>query len=249
MKVVIGLSALIPLLIEKEPFLEETRKLLKIIKSQRIEGYVAKVTLEKFLCEAKNCRSETDAIEIVSMVKGILKECPLNYTILEKDKLYNLIKVTGIEVAQELVCTIANHLEALVTLNAEQLNSMGSTFPVLSVKQVLKRQPLEDSLLFPERIEDSLLFPEPIYEPKVETEMSVVPETDSNVERRLDELEELLMKMNENLNQVLDQDPSNRKPRSSLSKGSKSARLRKLLKDQQSSVNPEIPKDSKFRDY
>ncbi|EGJ30368.1 MULTISPECIES: ribbon-helix-helix protein, CopG family [Moorena] len=79
--------------------------------------------------------------------------------------------------------------------------------------------------------------------------VSPVPKTDSNVERRLDELQELFMEMKENLNHVLDQEPSSRKPRSSLSKGSKSARLRKLLKDQQSSVNPEIPKDSKFRDY
>ncbi|WP_424094335.1 ribbon-helix-helix domain-containing protein [Moorena producens] len=78
---------------------------------------------------------------------------------------------------------------------------------------------------------------------------SPVPKTDSNVERRLDELQELFMEMKENLNQVLDQEPSSRKPRSSVSKGSKSARLRNLVKGEKSSVNPEIPKDSQFRDY
>ncbi|AOY82879.1 MULTISPECIES: ribbon-helix-helix protein, CopG family [Moorena] len=78
---------------------------------------------------------------------------------------------------------------------------------------------------------------------------STVPKTDSHVERRLDELQELFLEMNENLNQVLDQEPSSRKPRSSLSKGSKSARLRNLVKGKQSSVNPEIPQDSQFRDY
>ncbi|NEQ85916.1 MAG: hypothetical protein F6K26_39260 [Moorea sp. SIO2I5] len=75
-------------------------------------------------------------------------------------------------------------------------------------------------------------------------EMSVVPETDSNVERSLDEWEELFLEMKENRNQVLDQDPSNRKPLSSLSKGSKSARLRNLVKGQKSSVNPEMMKEN-----
>ncbi|NEP29600.1 CopG family antitoxin [Moorena sp. SIO3I6] len=51
--------------------------------------------------------------------------------------------------------------------------------------------------------------------------VSPVPKTDSNVERRLDELEKLFLEMNENRNQELDDDPSNRKPRSSVSKGSK----------------------------
>ncbi|OLT61579.1 ribbon-helix-helix protein, CopG family [Moorena bouillonii] len=52
---------------------------------------------------------------------------------------------------------------------------------------------------------------------------SPVPKTDSNVERRLNELQESLMQIQENLNQVLDQEPSSRKPSSSVSKGSKSA--------------------------
>ncbi|NEO04157.1 ribbon-helix-helix protein, CopG family [Moorena sp. SIO3I8] len=79
--------------------------------------------------------------------------------------------------------------------------------------------------------------------------VSPVPKTDSNLERRLDELQELFMEMKENLNQVLDQEPSNRKPGFSVLNGSKSARLRNLVKGKQSSVNPEIPRDSKFKDY
>ncbi|OLT61580.1 hypothetical protein BJP37_23745 [Moorena bouillonii PNG] len=237
------------LVFEQEPFFAETRKLLEIIKSQRIEGYVAQATVAKFFYYAKNLRGEKYATEILSMVMEILKECPFDDTILEKKRLtLKLIEIADFEVAEGVLCTIANHLEAFVTLNSKKLNYMGSIFPVLSVKQVLDRQPLEDCFHLSEPIEDSLLFPEPIYEPKVETEMSVVPETDSNVERRLDKLEELYMKMNENLNQVLDQDPSSRKPRSSLSKGSKSARLRNLVKGEKSSVNPEIPSDSQFRD-
>ncbi|NEP34028.1 MULTISPECIES: DUF1822 family protein [Moorena] len=120
---------------------------MEIIESQRIEGYVAKSTVAKFFYYAKILRSEKDATEILSLVMGILKECSVDYTILEKDRLYDLIKVTGFEVAEELVCAIANNLEAFVTLNAQQLNSMGFTFPVLpvfSVKQVLDRQSLED---------------------------------------------------------------------------------------------------------
>ncbi|OLT61581.1 hypothetical protein BJP37_23750 [Moorena bouillonii PNG] len=134
------------LLIEQEPFSAQTLKLLEIIESQRIEGYVAKATMAKLFYYAKILRSEKDATQILSMVMGILKECPFDYTISEKDRLYNLIEVTGFEVAEELVCARVNNLEALVTLNAQQLNSMGFTFPVLpvlSVKQVLERQSLE----------------------------------------------------------------------------------------------------------
>ncbi|NEO00380.1 MAG: DUF1822 family protein [Moorea sp. SIO3I7] len=119
---------------------------MEIIESQRIEGYVAKATVAKLFYYAKILRSEKDATQILSMVMGILKECPFDYTISEKDRLYNLIEVTGFEVAEELVCARVNNLEALVTLNAQQLNSMGFTFPVLpvlSVKQVLERQSLE----------------------------------------------------------------------------------------------------------
>ncbi|NEO46079.1 MAG: DUF1822 family protein [Moorea sp. SIO4A3] len=139
---------------------------MEIIESQRMEGYVAKATLAKLFYYAKILRNEKDAREILSMVIGILKECSVDYTILEKEQFYNLIELTGFEVAEELVCAIANNLEALVTvtLNAQELNYMGSSFPVLSVKQVLDRQPLEDSFL----------LSEPIDELKVEPEKSVL---------------------------------------------------------------------------
>ncbi|NEP54317.1 MAG: DUF1822 family protein [Moorea sp. SIO3C2] len=48
----------------------------------------------------------------------------------------------------------------MVTLNAQQLNSMGSSLPVLSVKQVLDRQPLENSFLLSEPIDEQKLEPE-----------------------------------------------------------------------------------------
>ncbi|WP_424094336.1 DUF1822 family protein [Moorena producens] len=137
---------------------------MEIIESQRMEGYVAKATLAKFFYYAKILRGEKDAREIFSMVMGILKECSVDYTILEKEQFYNLIELTGFEVAEELVYAIANNLEALVTLNAQKLNYMGSIFPVLSVKQVLDRQPLEDSFI----------LHEPIYELKVEPENFVL---------------------------------------------------------------------------
>ncbi|NES42675.1 MAG: DUF1822 family protein [Moorea sp. SIO2C4] len=137
---------------------------MEIIESQRMEGYVAKATVAKFFYYAKILRGEKDAREIFSMVMGILKECSVDYTILEKDRLYDLIELTGFEVAEELVYAIANNLEALVTLNAQKLNYIGSSFPVLSVEQVLDRQPLEDSF---HRYE-------PIYELKVEPETSLL---------------------------------------------------------------------------
>ncbi|NET85746.1 MAG: hypothetical protein F6J94_28805, partial [Moorea sp. SIO1F2] len=137
---------------------------MEIIESQRMEGYVAKATVAKLFYYAKILRGEKDAREILSMVMGILKECSVDYTILEKEQFYNLIELTGFEVAEELVYAIANNVEAFVTLNAQQLNSMGSTFPVLSVEQVLDRQPLEDSFH----------LSEPIDELKVEPETSVL---------------------------------------------------------------------------
>ncbi|WP_158517487.1 DUF1822 family protein [Moorena producens] len=137
---------------------------MEIIESQRMEGYVAKATVDKFFYYAKILRGEKDAREILSMVMGILKECSVDNAILEKEQFYNLIELTGFEVAEELVYAIANNLEALVTLNAQKLNYMGSIFPVLSVKQVLDRQPLENSFL----------LSEPIDEPKLEPETSLL---------------------------------------------------------------------------
>ena len=203
MRILVSLSVLMCLLIKQDPFLEQTLKLLEIIESQRIEGYVAKATMAKFFYYAKIIRSEKDAREIFSLVKGILKECSLDYTILEKDRLYDLIELTGFEVAEEVGCAIANNLEAFVTLNAQQLNSMGSTFPVLSVKQVLERQLLEDSFLLSESIdelkvepetskqvlerqplEDSLLLHEPIDELKVEPETSVLNTWQTEIDQK-----------------------------------------------------------------
>ncbi|NEO69481.1 DUF1822 family protein [Moorena sp. SIO3H5] len=131
---------------------------MEIIESQRMEGYIAKSTVAKFFYYAKILRSEKYAREIFSMVMGILKECSVDYTILDKKLLYNLIELTGFELAEELVCAIANNLEAFVSLNAQNLITSG--FPVLSVKQVLDRQPLEDSFLLSEPIDEPNLEPE-----------------------------------------------------------------------------------------
>ncbi|NEN98494.1 MAG: DUF1822 family protein [Moorea sp. SIO3I7] len=140
---------------------------MEIIESQRMEGYVAKATVAKFFYYAKSLRSEKDAREIFSMVMGILKECAVDYTILEKEQFYKIIELTGFEVAEGVICAIANNLGAFVTLNAQQLNSIGFTCPVLrvlSVKQVLDRQ----------RLEYCCLLSEPIDELKVKPETSVL---------------------------------------------------------------------------
>ncbi|NEQ86256.1 MAG: DUF1822 family protein [Moorea sp. SIO2I5] len=148
---------------------------MEIIESQRIEGYVAQATLAKLFYYATNRRGGKDGREMVSIVMRILKECSVDYNILEKERFYDLIKVTGFEVAEELICARANNLEALVTLNAQQLNYMGSIFPVLSVEQVLDRQPLEDSFLLHEPIDELKVEPENFVLNPSQTELAQKP--------------------------------------------------------------------------
>lgn len=142
MRVLVSLGVLMNLLLDRQPFLEDTLRLLEIIESGEIYGYVTEKSLHHFLHEATNKKGFKNAIGIVNDILCILKLCPYEYQILRQE---NLSKSENFEAIEQL-CAETFDLCLIVPEEPEEL---WVSLPVLSVKKCLERRSLEEQLLYP----------------------------------------------------------------------------------------------------
>ncbi|NEO71768.1 DUF1822 family protein [Moorena sp. SIO3H5] len=141
MRVLVSLGVLMNLLLDREPFLEDTLRLLEIIESGQIEGYVTEKSLHHFLHEATNNKGFKDAIGIVNDILYILKLCPDEYQLLRQAKLSQSENFEAIE----QLCAETLDLCLIVPEEPEEWVNL----PVLSVKKCLERRSLEEQILYP----------------------------------------------------------------------------------------------------
>lgn len=141
MVVLVSLGVLMNLLLDREPFLEDTLRLLEIIESRQIYGYVTNKSLNRFLHEAIIVQG-IEAIEIVRYLRLILNLCP------EEDQLLrqaNLSQSQNIDAIEQLCAETLD----LCLIIPEEPEYLWNNLPILSVQQCLERWSLEEQLLYP----------------------------------------------------------------------------------------------------
>lgn len=119
-RVLLDADILLDVLLEREPFVENASKLLQLIESEQIEGYVTSTTLSKIFEISKEKKGVEIGCQVVSDIKALLKICPIDYMILKKASLF---KLEDFEATLQMACAKILRCEAIITRREKEFKS------------------------------------------------------------------------------------------------------------------------------
>lgn len=140
MKILVDADMVLEVLLYRSGFIADVEDLWNLVPEQ-IQGYISEVGLDKIRSFAKRLGTSQDAKKVVADIKAKMSICSINSHLLQQAR---LLDIGDFESAVEVACAITMNIGAIVT--QEPQNFVGADLPVMSVGDLLKRQPLETSL-------------------------------------------------------------------------------------------------------
>lgn len=140
MKILVDADMVLEALLYRSGFIADVEDLWNIVPEQ-IQGYISEVGLDKIRSFAKRLGTSQDAKKVVADIKAKMSICSIDSHLLQQAR---LLDIGDFESAVEVACAITMNIGAIVT--QEPQNFVGADLPVMSVGDLLKRQPLETSL-------------------------------------------------------------------------------------------------------
>lgn len=135
MRVLIDTNVLLDYLLERDPFLQEAIALFNAIDTQQVIGYVTATTLtDIFYIARRQTRKVELARQAVAYILAVMDVCSVDRTILEAALASGL---GDFEDAVQIYCAASQTLDAIVTRDTQGF--VGSTIPVLSIRQLLQQ--------------------------------------------------------------------------------------------------------------
>ncbi|MEH2119907.1 PIN domain-containing protein [Nostoc sp.] len=111
-RVLVDIDILLDILLDREPFVEDSVKLWELIESEQIEGYVTPTTINKIFDIGRESVEVEIAWQAVSDIRAIMKICPIDDTILEKASKY---KLSDFEFSIQLACANILKIDYILT--------------------------------------------------------------------------------------------------------------------------------------
>lgn len=136
MKVLVDADFLLEALLNREKSIGDARKLWKLLETDKIEGVVTDIGLQRICIHIDKFGGSKAVKEITSVLKSIVQVKIVDREILEEARSFDSL---DFESAVEIVCAYAWKVDAIVTQNIQQFYQ--AELPVLSISEVLKSKP------------------------------------------------------------------------------------------------------------
>lgn len=111
-RVLVDIDILLDILLDREPFVEDSVKLWELIESEQIEGYVTPTTINKIFDIGRKSVEAEIAWQALSDIRAIMIICPIDDRILEKASKY---KLADFEFAIQLGCANILKIDYILT--------------------------------------------------------------------------------------------------------------------------------------
>ncbi|MEH2009687.1 PIN domain-containing protein [Nostoc sp.] len=143
-RVLVDIDILLDILLDREPFVEDSVKLWELIESEQIEGCVTPTTINKIFDIGREIVEVEIAWQAVSDIRAIMTICPIDDRILEKASKY---KLADFEFAIQLGCANIMKIDYIITRKIAYFKLFfhqdfkyitEDIFSLVSVKQFLK---------------------------------------------------------------------------------------------------------------
>lgn len=115
-RVLLDVDILLDVLLNRDPFVEDSSELWQLIESEQIEGYVTPTTLNQIFDIGKENKGIEIAWLAVSEIRAIMKVCPIDGNILETA---SSLQFLDFEAAVQFACATVMKLDYIVSRKFE----------------------------------------------------------------------------------------------------------------------------------
>ncbi|MDB9523910.1 PIN domain-containing protein [Dolichospermum circinale CS-1225] len=119
-KVLLDDDILLDILLERDPFVEDSSKIWELIETKQVEGYVTLTTLNKIFDVGRDNGGFEIAWEAISEIRSVMKVCIIDDRILEIAHSYHL---KDFEQSIQLACAKFFKLDYILTRKVEYIKS------------------------------------------------------------------------------------------------------------------------------
>ncbi|MBD2444886.1 PIN domain-containing protein [Dolichospermum sp. FACHB-1091] len=119
-KVLLDDDILLDILLERDPFIEDSSKIWELIETKQVEGYVTLTTLNKIFDVGRDNGGFEIAWEAISEIRSVMKVCIIDDRILEIAHSYHL---KDFEQSIQLACAKFFKLDYILTRKVEYIKS------------------------------------------------------------------------------------------------------------------------------
>ena len=117
-KVLLDDDILLDILLERDPFVEDSSKIWELIETKQVEGYVTLTTLNKIFDVGRDNGGFEIAWEAISEIRSVMEVCIIDDTILEIAHSYHL---KDFEKSIQLACAKFFKLDYILTRKVEHI--------------------------------------------------------------------------------------------------------------------------------
>lgn len=125
-RVLLDDDVLLDILVDREPFVEDSVQIWKLIESKNIEGYVTPTTLYKIFDFARDKGEFEIGWQAITEIQSIMKVCIIDNKILEIANSYHL---NDFEQSIQLACAKSLRLDYIITRKIEYIKSFIRKLP------------------------------------------------------------------------------------------------------------------------
>ena len=125
-KVLLDDDILLDILLEREPFVEDSSKIWELIEAKQVEGYVTLTTLNKIFDVGRDNGGFEIAWEAISEIRSVMEVCIIDDRILEIAHSYHL---KDFEQSIQLACAKFFKLDYILTRKLEYIKSSQQKLP------------------------------------------------------------------------------------------------------------------------
>lgn len=125
-KVLLDDDILLDILLERDPFVEDSSKIWELIETKQVEGYVTLTTLNKIFDVGRDNGGFEIAWEAISEIRSVMKVCIIDDRILEIAHSYHL---KDFEQSIQLACAKFFKLDYILTRKLEYIKSSQQKLP------------------------------------------------------------------------------------------------------------------------
>lgn len=141
LQVLVDADIVLEALLNRSRFVADSEVLVEIVRTQKLQGYICELGLEKIYSVASRLGNPQVASEVVYGIQAMMLLCPVDSNLLQQAR---LLDIEDFESAVEVACAIALKLGAIVTQKPQDF--AGADLSVLSVSDLLERQRWQEIL-------------------------------------------------------------------------------------------------------
>lgn len=133
-KILLDTNIVLDLILEREPFIEDTLKLFQKIENRQLEGFITATTITNLFYILRKARGRSTAIAAIQQLLALLQLCPVDRHTIETALTLDL---KDFEDSVQLAGATLAELDAIVTRDRQDFAN--SPIPVLSPAELLDR--------------------------------------------------------------------------------------------------------------